>query len=256
MHIYVFNAYINVNTHIRKCVHTSTHITHKHWWQQMTGKVIAFLNEKGGCGKTTTSVMVAVMLAEMGYKVELINLDDQGSAKVWADTRFEVRPDTATFRVSTMGTNVQKELGGAKNSHDYIIIDGVPKASKLTIAGIKAADIMVIPVQTSQLDSWATESTVEFAKEIHELRDKQYPIVRFLQTRVLKNSKESHVFADELYEGYGFKALKSRTTQKMAYQRIFEGGGSILDLDEHDPIRHEIKMIAKELVELSETIDE
>lgn len=221
----------------------------------MTAKVIAFANQKGGVGKTTCSVNTACMLADMGYRVELINLDPQGTAIDWAEARAEQRADSITFRVSSMGKNVQKELGGIKTSTDFIIIDGAPQATELTVAAIKAADIVVMPLQPSQADVWSTDSTVDFIQQIHEMRDKLVPKAVFLPVMVLKGSKESHVFSDNLTKGYGFSSLKSRTTQKIAYQRVFVGGGSVLDLPELDQARHEIKMLTKELIKIAEEIE-
>ena len=222
---------------------------------KMTGKVIAFVNQKGGVGKTTSSINTACMLASMGYSVELINLDPQGTALDWAEARAEQRPESVTFRVSSMGKNVQKDLGCIKTNTDFIIIDGAPQATELTVAAIKAADIVVMPLQPSQADVWSTDSTVDFIQQIHEMRDQQKPTAVFLPVMVLKGSKESHFFSDKLTNGYGFSSLKSRTTQRLAYQRVFVGGGSVLDLPEEDQARHEIKMLTKELLKLAEGIE-
>ena len=220
----------------------------------MTAIVIAIANQKGGVGKTTVSVNLTCMLHSMGHRVELINLDPQGTAIDWAEARAERRPDDSNFRVSSMGKNVQSELGSIKSSVDFIIIDGAPQATDLTIAAIKAADIFVMPLQPSQADAWSTDSTVDFVQQIHEMREKQVPYACFLPVMVLKNSIESRTFSGNLAKGYGFPSLKSRTTQRLPYQRAFVGGGSVMDLPEEDQARHEIKMIAKELIEISEGI--
>lgn len=221
----------------------------------MSARVIAFANQKGGVGKTTCSVNVAATLADMGYRVELINLDPQGTALDWAESRAENRPESVTFRVSSMGTNVHKEVNAIKSGCDFIIIDGAPQASTLTVSAIKAADILVMPLQPSQADAWSTDSTVDFVQEIHELRDKQIPKAFFLPVMVLKNSVESRTFSDNLTKGYGMPTLKSRTTQRLPYQRVFVGGGTVLDLPEQDTARHEIKMLTKELIEIAGGID-
>ena len=223
----------------------------------MGAKVISFLNQKGGCGKTTCAVSVAAMLASKGHRVELINLDPQGTAIDWAEARSESSKETTNFRVSSMGANIQKDLGGAKMANDFIIVDGAPQATKLTVAAIKASDLVIIPLQATQADAWATDSTVDFINEVHEMREKEHPKAAFLPTRVLKSSKEARSFADNLEAGYSesgeypFTVLKSRTTQRMAYQRAFEGGGSILDLDTDDQARFEINMLTKEIIELT-----
>jgi len=89
------------------------------------------------------------------------------------------------------------------------------------------------------------------------MREREHPVARLLPTRILKSSKESRTFADALEKGYAdmefpIKAMKSRTTQRMDYQRAFEGGGTVLDLPAENQSRHEIKMLAKEIVAIAE----
>ena len=221
----------------------------------MKGTVISFLNQKGGCGKTTTSINLAAMLDSMGYTVELVNLDPQGTALDWATTRANVRgEEEALFRVSQMGTNIKGEIGAVKRSADFVIVDGAPQVQALTVAAIKASDIVVIPVQPTQADVWATDVVVDIIKELHEIREKEDPATYFMVSRVLKTSKEAGTFADMIQQGYGLPTLKGRTTQRLDYQRVFEGGGSVVDLDEQNQARHEIKMLARELVDIAEVL--
>lgn len=249
---------------MRFCVFISMQNKKDRGWQQghhpkqkgkkMTATVIAVLNQKGGAGKTTTAIPLATMLADMGNRVELINQDPQGSSLDWAEARAINRPETISFRMSTMGTSIQQEISSIKAYNDFVIIDGAPQATKLTIAAIKAADIVIIPVQPTQLDTWSTDSIVDFINEIHDMRGKEDPVTFFLPTRVLKGTKVGRSFSDKLSLAYGHPALKSKITQRLAFQEIFEGGGSILDLSPDNPARHEIKMLTKEIIEIAQGI--
>jgi chromosome partitioning protein len=219
----------------------------------MKGTVISFLNQKGGCGKTTASINLAAMLDSMGYTVELVNMDPQGTALDWAATRANVSGEEESFfRVSSMGTNISREIGAVKRGCDFVVVDGAPQVQALTVQAIKSADIVVIPVQPTQADVWATDTIVDIIKEIHEIRDAKRPETYFMVSQVLKTSKESGTFAGMIQKGYELPTLKSRTTRRLDYQRIFEGGGSVVDLDEQNQARHEIKMLAKELIAISE----
>ena len=223
----------------------------------MKGTVISFLNQKGGCGKTTASINLAAMLDSMGYTVELVNLDPQGTALDWATTRANVRSeDESLFRVSQMGTNISREIKSVKRGCDFVIVDGAPQVQALTVQAIKSADIVVIPVQPTQADVWATDMIVDIIKEIHEIRDEKRPETYFMVSQVLKSSKESGTFAGMIRDGYELPTLNARTTRRLDYQRVFEGGGSVVDLDEQNQARHEIKMLAKELIAISEGMDD
>lgn len=219
----------------------------------MSGTVISFLNQKGGCGKTTASINLAAMLESMGYTVELVNLDPQGTALDWATTRTNRANDADDFfRVTSMGTNIAGEINAVRRACDFVIVDGAPQVQTLTIAAIKASDIVVIPVQPSQADVWATDVIVDIIKEVHEIREAQKPDTYFMVSRVLKTSKPASTFAGAIEKGYGLPTLKARTTQRLDYQRVFEGGGSVVDLDSENQAHFEIKMLAKELVAIAE----
>ena len=148
------------------------------------GVVLAICNQKGGVGKTTTSVNLAASLAATHRKVLLIDLDPQGNATMGSgvDKRdlsssiYEVLIDGATVMESVVDTGIagydllpanvelsgaelelmdldRREyrladaLAGAKSRYDFIIMDCPPSLSLLTINGLVAADSVVIPMQ-------------------------------------------------------------------------------------------------------------
>ncbi|GKV57694.1 sporulation initiation inhibitor protein Soj [Sporosarcina sp. NCCP-2222] len=148
------------------------------------GKIIAIANQKGGVGKTTTSVNLSACLAHIGKKVLLIDADPQGNAtsgvgvnkgdvhhciydmliddvnikEVIYPTKvenLEVIPATISLAgaeielVSTISREVRMKhaIQDAKESYDYIIIDCPPSLGLLTINALTAADSIIIPVQ-------------------------------------------------------------------------------------------------------------
>ncbi|MFS0690540.1 ParA family protein [Sporosarcina sp. Marseille-Q4943] len=148
------------------------------------GKIIAIANQKGGVGKTTTSVNLSACLAHIGKKVLLIDADPQGNAtsgvgvnkgdvhqciydmliddvninEVVHQTKMEnlsIVPATISLAgaeielVSTISREVRMKhaIQEAKELYDYIIIDCPPSLGLLTINSLTAADSVIIPVQ-------------------------------------------------------------------------------------------------------------
>ncbi len=147
------------------------------------GKIIAIANQKGGVGKTTTSVNLSALLAKKGKKVVLIDADPQGNAtsglgvdkdveKSLYDVLINEEPVAGTLQdtveknlkicpsnmnlagaevelVSQMSREhrLKEQLEGIKDKFDYIFIDCPPSLGLITLNSFTAADSVLIPVQ-------------------------------------------------------------------------------------------------------------
>lgn len=128
----------------------------------MAGRVITIAQQKGGAGKTTLAVNLALTAQELGLRVALVDIDPQGSLTRWA----QLRPATAApITVSSVtGWRAASEIERLGREHELVVVDSPPHAQTDAKTVIRAAHLVVIPVQPSPLDIWATGPTVELAK--------------------------------------------------------------------------------------------
>jgi chromosome partitioning protein len=146
-------------------------------------RVIAVLNQKGGAGKTTIATHLARALQLDGADVLLVDSDPQGSARDWA----AVREDQPVPVVGLDRPTIERDLKSIAQK-DYVIIDGAPQAHDLAVSALKAAHFILIPVQPSPYDIWATSDLVDLVKQRMELTEGQLKAA-FLISRAIRNTK-------------------------------------------------------------------
>lgn len=126
--------------------------------------IITFAQRKGGAGKTTLAAHLAAGWALAGRRVAAVDVDPQGSLARWGELRAVV-PGAATLSVAKVsGWRLSLELERLRREAEIVVVDSPPHAELDARAAIRAADLVVIPVQPSPMDLWATQATVEMAR--------------------------------------------------------------------------------------------
>ena len=131
----------------------------------MAGSVITIAQQKGGAGKTTLAAHLAIAWAGQGHSVALVDIDPQGSLAAWHASRAERFGDGKMgldFAAIT-GWRTAAEVERRARDHDIVVIDSPPHAETEAKLAIRAADLVVIPVQPSPMDVWATKPTLDLA---------------------------------------------------------------------------------------------
>jgi chromosome partitioning protein len=205
--------------------------------------VIAILNQKGGSGKTTIATNLAHALKRDNYTVLLIDSDPQGSARDWNEASGgNIIPVVGLDRET-----LAKDLQAISQGYDWIVIDGAPQIAKLSAAAVKAADLVLIPVQPSPYDIWACADLVDIIAARREVTNGK-PKAAFVISRAIKNTKLSGEINQALSD-YGLPVLKAGTTQRVVYPTTAAEGLTVFSDPSSDASR-EINALKKEVLEV------
>ena len=187
-------------------------------------KVIAVLNQKGGSGKTTIATHLARALQLQGSSVLLVDSDKQGSARDWSAVN-ESNPVTV---IGLDRPTLDRDLKNISDK-DFVIIDGSPQATDLAVSAIKAADFVLIPVQPSPYDIWATSDLVDLVKQRIEMTDNKLKSA-FVVSRAIKNTKIGSEVSEVLIE-YGLPVLNAKIVQRIAYPNSAAIGKTVFETE-------------------------
>ena len=206
-------------------------------------KVISVLNQKWGSGKTTIATHLARAIQLKGFSVLLVDSDPQGSSRDWA----AVNEENPVPVVGIDRPTIERDLKRIAEK-DYVIIDGAPQAADLAISAIKASDIIIIPVQPSPYDIWATSDLVDLVKQRIEMTDGKLKAV-FVVSRTIKGTKIGKEISVALSD-YGLPVLETSITQRVIYPTSASMGSSVLDEEPTGEASKEINNLTNEILSI------
>jgi len=129
------------------------------------GSVLTVAQQKGGAGKTTLAIHLAVQWARGGAKVALVDVDPQGSVTAWGAVRAK-RPNGADPNLTVLtvsGWRAAGEIEKLAKTNDRIIVDSAPHAETEARIAVRAASLVLAPIQPSVMDLWAINPTLKLA---------------------------------------------------------------------------------------------
>src|SRR5213593_3361354 len=229
------------------------------------GRVIAFANQKGGVAKTTSTLNLAVALAEKGHSVLIIDLDPQGNLTMsqglnpdeiersMYDVLVHRLPienvihrgevDLAVSSIDLAGAELalsgmigreralEKALVTVKPKYDYILIDTPPSLGLLTINALVASNGVIVPVQCEYLSLRGLVQLENTLSMIRENLNPEVEIQGILATMFDKRLLHSREAVDILKENFGDLVLNTRIRKTVRYAEAPVKGMSVLRYD-------------------------
>lgn len=251
------------------------------------GKIISVINQKGGVGKTTTSVNLGAYLANLGKKVLLVDVDPQANASsgLGIDHRnlekgiydvlmgdcsiFEVVIKTkqenyfiVPATISLSGASVElvglenrefrlaQALNEIKDHFDCIIIDGPPSLGLLTVNSLVASDKVLIPLQSEYYALEGLSQLLETISLIQNNLKEDLGILGVVITMFDKRNRLSSLVRDELHKFFPNKVFKTIIPRTVRLAEAPSYGLSILQYDPRSSGARAYQNLAEEIIKL------
>jgi len=215
--------------------------------ERSAGKVIALLNQKGGAGKTTLATHLAGELAMQGQRVTLLDADPQGSALDWAQRRIQSGQNRLYGVFGLARDSLHQEAPQIARQADFVVIDGPPRVAALARSALLAADLVLIPVQPSAYDVWASHEMVQLVMEARVFRP-QLRAAFVINRRVVGTviGREARVaLADQ-----PFAALHAQVSQRIVFADSVGAGRLAYEASPRCAAACEIAALAQAVLEL------
>jgi len=187
---------------------------------------------KGGSGKSTTAVNLAVGLAKQGNEVCIVDADKQRSSATWyMDRQAEGhKPEVTLIEAKDNITKTVKTMG---DKFDYVVVDVAGRNSRELITGTAGADLLIAPHQCSQFDLDTLEELQEQLIQIRDLNPELKAMVyhSMASTNPKVIEKERAEFLEIVGEFDQLKPMKSIGHYRKIYRDAVSVGKSVLETD-------------------------
>jgi chromosome partitioning protein len=205
-------------------------------------RVIAFVTQKGGSGKTTLTFCCAVAAQERGAKTLILDMDAQGSAEAWYQDREAETPHV----IRLDAVQLPQALAAARTQHfDVVFLDTPGRDDPATAAAIRAADFCLIPCRPTPGDMKATPPTMATIKRLGK------PAAFVLTQTAPRGGR-----LDEAEAGLGQLGLVApiRIVQRHAYQDAQGKGQGVTEFEPQGKAAEDIRRLWHWIVQHMEQI--
>ena len=195
------------------------------------GKIYTIGGIKGGCGKTTVAINLAILFSKEGQEVLLVDADDQESASYFTAIRQQ-NGKTKYTCVKLSNSALRSEVLKVKKKYDVIIIDSGGRDTTSQRAALSASDVALFPFPPRSLDVWTIEKLNNMVEDIMSInpRLKAISFINKGDSRGKDNDDVIDILKSQKIIHYQHTILHNRKT----YANATAEGRGILELKRRD----------------------
>jgi len=202
-------------------------------------KVVAIISQKGGSGKTTVAVHLAVCAELAKQTAAIIDLDPQLSALEWFSRRKSETPEVITATPERLPALLKQAKA---NGADFAIIDTAPHSDRAAIIAASHADLVLIPCRPSAFDIAAIGTTIDILK-LSKVIDKAAILLNAAPPRGIMTEKAAAGLSEII------PVVPIYMYQRAAYSHAINGGYSVEEYEPHGKAAEEIRALYKWIME-------
>jgi chromosome partitioning protein len=188
--------------------------------------ILAVGNIKGGVGKTTLAINIAISRTLAGHDVLLVDGDEQRTALTFTDLRTAQMGNSGYTVVSLQGVSLRTQVRQLASKYDDIIIDVGGRDTGSLRAALTIAETFLIPVQPRSFDIWAIDQVAELVKEAREINTVRAVAVLNSADAQGHDNEEA---AQAISEVEGIEMLNVTIGRRKAFPNAAAGGRSVLE---------------------------
>lgn len=194
--------------------------------------IITVGNTKGGVGKTTTAINLAVIRAAAGREVLLVDGDEQGSASLFAQLRSDQVTGNAYTTVGLYGAAVRTQVRQIAPKYGDIIIDVGGRDTGSLRAALTVSSVLLVPVQPRTFDVWAADQVAALVAEAREINP-ELRALAFLNAADAQG-KDNADAREALAEVPGIQVLEAIIVRRKAFPNAASQGRSVIEAQPRD----------------------
>jgi chromosome partitioning protein len=206
--------------------------------------IVAFLNHKGGVGKTTLALHVAGAGATQGKRVVIVDTDSQGSALDWSEQRAKGGLTRLFDVIELARDTLHVEAPEIARDVHHVVIDGSSHSAALMRSAMLAADLALVPAQPSPFDRWATVETLPLLQEVRHFLP--HLIARFVLNRCAARTLVASQIAEAPAKHHP-PALTARIGQRVVFADAARTGRLVSQMQRSKPAAREVAALAAEI---------
>ena len=246
-------------------------------------RTLAFVNQKGGVGKTTSAVNVAAALAEEGKKVLLLDLDPQGCASAWCGVQADGKgllevlsgngslsdlvavsaiPGVGVVPASEWLSSADRSLAGEVGAEtilrkavhrlpkrwDFLLVDCPPALGLLVVSSLVACREVFVPVEASTMALGGLARLVQTVDRVRERLNPDLRLAHILAVRVDSRTNLARDVVDRLRERFGDLVLETVVRESVRFREAWSFGKPITTYDPKGTGAEDYRAVSHELL--------